>query len=212
MPLFCKHTLDASLCISWHVWVGFSAANCLLLWLQPPSQLHNISSPGPDSSCPVRERRGLREAPKSGSQEPVFRRRQPAWHHLAGSLEAGKRPSRRYPCSAQPGSRSVCFHQAEMHLPLASRGLISSNAGGGCPWTPSRSCPLLAGSRIGGWTQGTRRCGFRLSLQPRGLFPRETLRWRGSYNKKHYGQSWHTEQPRSLPPKINMCENASPCP
>lgn len=74
-------------------------------------------------------------------------------------------PPRWSPCFARPRSRSVCFHQTEMCLPLASRGLIRSNAGGGCPWTASRSCPLLAGSRIGGCTWETRSCGFRLRLR-----------------------------------------------
>lgn len=39
-----------TLCISWYVWVGFSIVNRLPLWLQPLSQLHSLSSPGPDFS------------------------------------------------------------------------------------------------------------------------------------------------------------------
>jgi hypothetical protein len=54
------------------------------------------------------------------------------------------------PCLPRPRSISVCFHPAEILLLLFWCGLISSNGVGGCLWTASCSCPLLANSCIGG--------------------------------------------------------------
>lgn len=59
------------------------------------------------------------------------------------------------PASLSPGVFLFAFTLQKKHLPLVSRDLISSNGGGGCPWTASCSCPLLVGRRIGDWSLGT---------------------------------------------------------
>lgn len=92
-PVLCAHASWCILCISWWVWVGFSAANRLPLWLQPLSWLYSISSPGPDSLVLFQGGGARGKPPGFGSHGPVFCCRQPPWHHPAGFLEADKRPS-----------------------------------------------------------------------------------------------------------------------
>lgn len=116
-------------------------------------------------------RGGSRIAPGSGSLAPVFCCGQPPRHHPAGFLEPINIPPLSSPYFVQPRIRSVCFHHAEMHTPPASRGLISSNGGGGCPRTTSRSCPLLAASRMAPGKDSGCGCCLREGGSPESCFP-----------------------------------------
>ena len=192
------------LCISWYVWMGFSAADRLPLpHLLQPLLCGFTASLGLGQTLPV-----LLAWPKEERLVGRPRGLVPTGqcfavgsHHGTIQLAYWKRvnvcPSSLILRLAPPRNRSVCFHHAEMRFLLAWRSLISSDGGGGCPWMASRSCPLLAGSCIGGWKWGPRSCGFCLGAYGanRPLFPRGTLKWKGNYDKRPYYQSWRTEQP-----------------
>lgn len=149
--LFGEHRLCGHAIMHLSVCLGFAAANWLPFRLPP---LGFPASLALGHSLPVWW---------AWLREEGARCRQPPRHRPAGFLDADGRPSPVIPCLTQPTSRSVCFHRADRHSPPASCGLISSNGGGDCPWTASRSCPLLASSRIGGRHLRPRSCRFCLS-------------------------------------------------
>lgn len=113
--------------ISWDVWVGFSAPNRLPFGLQSLSRLRSIVTRGCRLFCWPDEGGRAHGSPQGWLLPPAWLCRQPPRLHPAGFLELINVPPRGSPCLAQPGSFSVCFHPVQTHLPLVSRGLISSN-------------------------------------------------------------------------------------
>ena len=202
--LFCEHTLPGR---PMHLLVRLDGFFCCRQAAPPPSApapplwLHSISRSGPDSSCSIGLAQGGETCGMPPGLVPTGQCFAVGSHHGTIQLAYWKRvnvcPSSLILRLAPPRNRSVCFHHAEMRFLLAWRSLISSDGGGGCPWMASRSCPLLAGSCIGGWKWGPRSCGFCLGAYGanRPLFPRGTLKWKGNYDKRPYYQSWRTEQP-----------------